>query len=118
MSTTMTNIERLKLEIQDSGFTDIELSIFLEENSLSPLETYNPSSNQSKRAIYQSALTVLEAIANNPELMADRKFDDTSVLDFADSLQNRIDQLERKIRKLPTSDTPQDNSNTFMLFGR
>jgi hypothetical protein len=114
---TMTNLQRLQLEIQQSGFTDDELSIFLEENSLSPNDEYNPSSNQSKRAIYQSALTVLEAIANNPELMASRKFDDTSVLDFADNLQNRIDQLERKIRQLPSSDTPQDNSNTFMLFG-
>lgn len=116
MSTTMTNLDRLKLEIQDSGFTDIELSIFLAENSLSPNDEYNPSSNQSKRSIYQSALTALEAIANNPQLMVDRKFDDTSVLDFADNLQNRIDQLERKIRQLPSSDTPQDNSNTFMLF--
>ncbi|MNW29903.1 hypothetical protein D3C74_67700 [compost metagenome] len=32
--------------------------------------------------------------------MADRKFDDASVLDFADNLQNRIDQLERKITQL------------------
>ncbi|MBA9088038.1 hypothetical protein FHR92_004532 [Fontibacillus solani] len=114
----MTNLERLQIEIQQSGFTDVELSVFLEESSLSPSEDYNPSSNENKKAIYQTALSCLEAIANNPQLMANRKFDDQSVDDFADSLQNRIDQLERKIRQLPSSDDVGAKSNTFMLFNR
>lgn len=114
----MINLERLKLEIQQSGFTDDELSILLLENLLDPLESYNPSSNQSKRAIFQTALSCLGAIANNPQLMASRKLDDLSVSDFAESLQNRIDQLERKIRQLPSSDSLDAKGNTFMLFGR
>ncbi|MNW31434.1 hypothetical protein D3C74_83490 [compost metagenome] len=114
----MTNLERLKIAIQESGFTDEELFIFLEESSLSPSEEYIPSSNENKKAIYQTALSCLEAIANNPQLMANRKFDDQTVDDFADSLQNRIDQLERKIRQLPSSDDVGVKNNTFMLFNR
>lgn len=45
----MTNLERLKLEIQQSGFSDPELSIFLKESNLSPTDTFNTSSNDSKR---------------------------------------------------------------------
>lgn len=45
---TITNLERLKLGIQKSGFTDDELSIFLQEPLISPIEIYNPVSNNSK----------------------------------------------------------------------
>lgn len=112
----MTNLERLKLEIQQSGFTDEELSIFLEESSLSPSDTYGTSSNDSKKAIYQTALSCLEAIANSPKLMRTFKEDEITVSDFAESLQNRIDQLERKIRSMTINQS--ETSNTFMLFSR
>ncbi|GGF86389.1 hypothetical protein [Paenibacillus aceti] len=112
----MTNLDRLKLEIQQSGFTDDELSIFLEESSLSPTEEYNPAFNNSKRYIYQTALSCLEAIANNPQLMASRKLDDMTVSDFAESLQNRIDQLDQKIRLLPSNGDSGTQGSTFMLF--
>lgn len=104
----MTNLQRLQLEIQQSGFTDDELSIFLEESLLSP--------DENKKATYQTALSVLESIANNPQLLANRKLDDMSVYDFAVSLQNRIDQLDRKIRLLPSSDVAGTKGNSFMLF--
>ena len=117
MSTNkMTNLERLKLEISQSGYTDEELSIFLEESLLSPSDEYIPASNENKKAIYQTALSILEAIANNPQLLANKKFDDTSVSDFAESIQNRIDQLERKLRMLKSSDNESTQSNSFMLF--
>lgn len=112
----MTNLQRLKIEVQQSGFTDDELSIFLEESLLFPSAEYNPASNENKKAIYQTALSVLEAIANNPQLLVNRKFDDMTVSDFAESLQNRIDQLERKIRMLQSSDDTATKGNSFMLF--
>lgn len=113
----MNNLERLKLEIQQSGFTDQELSIFLEESGLSPNDTYNTSSNESKRAIYQTALSCLEAISNNPNYFKDMKIDDMNISSFSESIQNRIDQLERKLRSM-TINQSETGSNTFMLFNR
>ncbi|WP_328007487.1 hypothetical protein [Heyndrickxia sporothermodurans] len=62
-------------------------------------------------------MSVLESIANNPSLMKTVKMDDTTISDFADSIQSRIDQLERKIRTLKTDDQIANESNFFMLFG-
>ncbi|GIP52212.1 hypothetical protein [Paenibacillus vini] len=113
----MNNLERLKLEIQQSGFTDSELSIFLEESNLSPTVTYDTSSNESKRAILQTALSCLEAIANNPNYFKNMKIDDMTVSSFAESITNRIDQLERKLRSM-TINQSETGSSTFMLFNR
>lgn len=39
-----------------------------------------------------------------------------SVSEFATNIQNRIDQLERKISKLKTDEQLENESNFFMLF--
>lgn len=66
--------------------------------------------------IYQTALSILESIANNPTLFKDYKLDDISVSNFADSLQNRIDQLDTKIRRMKIDYENESKSNVFMLF--
>lgn len=111
-----TNIERLKMETRNIGVPDSELTIYLEENGLTAADTYDTNSATKKRAIYVTALSVLESLANDPMLMKAYKHDDISVSDFAENLQNRIDQLERKIRMMSVSDTPSNQSNVFMLF--
>lgn len=113
----MNNLERLKLEIQQSGFTDQELSIFLEESGLSPNDIYDTSSVTSKKAILQTALSCLEAIANNPNYFKDMKIDDMTLSSFSESIQNRIDQLERKLRSMTITQS-ETGSSTFMLFSR
>ena len=101
----MTYLERIKLELQDISFSDTELSILAQENGINnPSLEYDPTSNTAKRAIYSTVLSVLEAIANNPNLMKNYKNEDISIMDFAESIQNRIAQLERKIRLLPADD--------------
>ena len=101
----MTYLDRIKLELQDISFNDAELTVLAQENGISnPALEYDPTSNTSKRAIYSTVLSVLEAIANNPNLMKNYKNEDISIMDFAESIQNRISQLERKIRLLPADD--------------
>ncbi|MBZ4664474.1 MAG: hypothetical protein JG776_2192, partial [Caloramator sp.] len=86
----MTYLERIKLELQDITFTDNELSILAQENGITnPSADYDPTSNTAKRAIYSTVLSVLEAIANNPNLMKNYKNEDISIMDFAESIQNR-----------------------------
>ena len=49
--------------------------------------------------------------------MKNYKQDDISVSQFHENLQNRIDQLERKIRLIPDDDaTYQDGANFFHMF--
>lgn len=110
------NRERLFLEIQGIELSPEEGLIHLEESGLDPDAEYNPSSPTSKRGILKTALSMLEALANNPTLMRTYKADDMTITDFATNLQNRIDQLERKIRQMSINDN--GDSSFFMLFSK
>ncbi|MGE8079243.1 hypothetical protein [Peribacillus loiseleuriae] len=112
----MYNLERLELETKGIKLEQEELSIYLQENDLEPFAEYNPQSATSKKNIYRAALSVLESIANDVSRMKAVKLDDMTVSDFSDSIQSRIDQLERKIRQLKTDDQLQNESSFFMLF--
>ncbi|MEK6990482.1 hypothetical protein NST08_09580 [Paenibacillus sp. FSL K6-1566] len=114
----MNYTERLQLETKGITLTPNELTIYLAEEGISnPEIEYDASSASDKRRIYSAALSILNSVANNPTLMKSYKEDDLTVSDFAESLQNRIDQLERKIRSMSINQS--DNaSNTFMLFSR
>ncbi|WP_042346089.1 hypothetical protein [Bacillus massiliigorillae] len=113
----MNNLERLKLEVQGITLTDEELTIYIQENNLEPSIIYNPQSKEDKLSIYNTALSILESIANNPQLMKTIKYKDTTLDSFHDTLMARIDQLERKVREMKTNFDREDvSSNTFMLF--
>lgn len=113
----MTNLERLQLEIKSISLTTDELNIYLQESDLTANDTYNPQSNTNKRNILKSALSILESIANQPELMKNYKQDDISVSQFHENLMARIDQLERKIREIPNDDLSyQDGASFFYMF--
>lgn len=111
----MNNLQRLQLEIQGIELTHEEIQVYLAESGLKHYEEYNLESNKSKKAIYQTALSILESVANNPTLMKDYKQDDMTITAFHENLLARIDQLESKIRRMPSSDDFKD-SNFFMLF--
>ena len=113
----MTNLERLQLEIKGIDYSVDELSIYLAENGLEPNEQYQPTSNTNKRNILKSAQAILEGIANNPQLMKTYKHEDMTISNFHENLESRIEQLERKIRQLPSdSNTYEDGATFFYLF--
>ncbi|WP_322922151.1 hypothetical protein [Paenibacillus campi] len=112
----MTNLERVKMEV---GITvpDDQLSVYLEEEGLTPTDIYDSSSPVSKRKLLLTTLAILNSVANNPSYMKNYKEDDITVSAFAENLQNRIDQIERKLRLLPT-DANKNESSTFFLFNQ
>lgn len=112
----MINFDRLKMEISDITYTDEQLTVFLLENGLTAEEEYDPSSNTNKKKILKTALSILEAIANNPQLMKSYKNEDISVMEFSQNLQSRIDQLERKIRLLPDDDNVYKDGSSFVYI--
>jgi|LSQX01.1.fsa_nt_gb fructoselysine-6-P-deglycase FrlB-like protein len=111
----LNNLERLKMEIRDINLTEEEQSIYLQENALNPTIEYSPESVTNKRNILKTALSILESIANNPATMKNYKKDDITVSQFAENIQSRIDQLERKIRQMSINDEAGE-SNYFMMF--
>ena len=112
----MTNLERLQIEIQDVTLDENIAKVYLQENSLSPDDAYNPESSINKRNILKATLSVLESIANNPATMKNYKKDDITISQFSENIQNRLDQLERKIRQMGANDSINQESNYFMLF--
>mgnify|MGYP001170028324 CR=1 FL=1 len=114
----MNNLQRLQMETKGINLNQNELTIYLQENELEPFTQYNPQSATNKKLIYQSALSILESIANNPEHMKNYKHEDMSISDFHENLMSRIDQLERKIRKLKTDEQIANETNFFMLFDK
>lgn len=113
---TITNMQRLKMDIQGIDLTDTDLTVYLLENNLKPNDMYDTSDKDNLRAIYDTALNILEGIANNPTLMRTIKMDDMSVSEFHDNLMKRIDQLENKIRNLKTDIANRNKSSVFMFY--
>lgn len=113
----MINSDRLLMEIKGIDLTPDELNIYLEENLLVPTVEYIPTSNTNKRNILKAALSILESVANQPDLMRNYKQDDISVSQFHENLEKRIDTLTYKIRQIPDDAlTYQDGASFFMLF--
>lgn len=113
----MNFIQRVQMELQSIEIPQEHLKIYLMENGITqPFNEYNPQSNADKRAIYKTALAILESIANDPQLMKDYKQEDMSITGFAASIQARIDQLEKKVRSMPLDES--SDSSFFMLFNR
>ena len=112
----MNNLQRLQMETKGIELQQDELIIYLEENNLSPFVEYKVDSATSRKYIYQAALSVLETVANDITRFANKQHEDFNVSDFSVSIQNRIDQLERKIRKLKTDEDIANETNFFMLF--
>lgn len=112
----MTNIERLKMAIKGIDFTDDELLIYLQENELSPTDSYTATSSTNKKNILKTALSVLEDVANQPQLMKTFKLEDMTISQFSENLQSRIEGLEKQIRKISDDDNINSSNNNGSNF--
>ncbi|OAA90137.1 hypothetical protein [Clostridium coskatii] len=112
----MTNIDRLKMEIESITLTDEQLSIYLQENDLTSTNEYTPTSNINKKNIYRTALSILESIANNPTYMRNVKNNDMTITEFSKNINNRIDSLDRKIRLMSSDDNDNGTGASFVYL--
>lgn len=116
MELSITNLERLKMDIDGITIADSKLTIYLLENGLTPTDTYNTNNPTNLKGIYSTALNILEGLANNPSMMKSIKIDDMTVSEFHENLMKRIDQLDNKIRNISVTDDAGTNNNTTFLF--
>ena len=110
----MTNMQRLEMEIEGFNISDEKLQVYLMENNLADTDEYIATSNTNKKAIYQTALSVLESIANNPTTMKNYKTNDISITHFHTNIMQRIDDLRKKIATMANDDLVSENDATFV----
>ena len=105
---TLTNLQRLQMELRDINIPEEELEVYLMENDLTHNAEYDPTSNTNKKAIYKTTLSVLESIANSPQTMKNYKTDDISITHFHTNLERRIENLQRKINNMVSDEMVSD----------
>lgn len=112
----MTNLERLKIEIEGLNIENDKLIVYLMENNLEHDKDYNPQSKSNLKSIYKTAVSILESIANNPQAMKNYKTEDVSITHFHSNLMNRIDYLNRKIRMMPDDNDFNDDGGATVTY--
>lgn len=112
----MNNLERLKMEIKGIDTPENELIVYLMENDLTHSDEYDATSNSNKKAIYQTALAILESLANNPSMMKNYKTEDISITHFHTNLLSQIDNLNRKIRSMLDDSYASENDATWIYM--
>ncbi len=99
----MLNLERLKLELSNKEYyTDVEYSVFLNENNLVPSSTYSKATDQIN--LLETIVNVLETLSNDVDLM--RKIDSkeiTSIDQAYQYLSARITSINAKILTIKES---------------
>lgn len=113
----MTNLERLKMEIRDIDIKEEEMIVYLMESDLTHSDEYDAKSNSNKKAIYKTALSILESIANSPKMMKNYKVgQNITVTHFATNLEKRIDALRKKILAMRNDELVSENDASFVYM--
>ncbi|MBW9169760.1 hypothetical protein K2F43_00905 [Clostridium estertheticum] len=113
----MTVLERFKLELSKKEYyTDVEYTVFLNENSLIALSEYDKSTMQ--RNLLFSVVAVFETLSNDVDVM--RKIDVTGVtsVDVAIAwINKRVIDIKTKISTIEVEGA-EEFTNVGMLFSR
>ncbi|HSH51609.1 MAG TPA: hypothetical protein VK982_07785 [Bacteroidales bacterium] len=111
----MTNLERLKLELNNKEyFTDTEYITLLNENNLIETDTYDKGNNQ--RDLLWTVVDILEAVANNVDLMRKVETEFTTTSQAVKYINDRIERIKNRIQTIP--DSEEEYSNFSLMFTR
>lgn len=99
----MNVLNRLKLELSNKEyFSDEQYTQFLTENSLSATEEYDKQTMQ--KVLLLTVIDVLEAIANDTDIMQSISTEFTTVGAAYKYIEQRIGQIKDKIASIPEPD--------------
>lgn len=109
----MTVLERLKLELANKEyFTDTEYTTFLLENNLNANDVYDKSTMQ--RSLLWTVVDILEAVANDVDLMRKIETEFTTTSQAIKYLNDRIERIKNRISTIPEYE--EEYSDISLLF--
>lgn len=113
----MTILERLKLELnKQSYFEDTEYEQFLSENSLTSADTYDKSVHE--RALLLTVVDVLEAVANDVDIMSSLTTEFGTITSAYNYLENRIAKIKDRIATIPDTEAESEEPIFNLMFTR
>lgn len=111
----MTILERLKIELSNKDyFTDAEYEVLLQENNLIGTDAYSKNTHQ-KQLLY-TVIDVLEAVSNDVDLMRRVQTEFITTGDAYKWLQQRIEDIRKRIATIPTLDQAESDNTSFSLM--
>ena len=112
----MDNFLRLKLELNNKEyFTEEEYIQFLEENDLNHKEEYNKATMQ--RKLLWTVVDVLEAVANDVDLMRRVETEFATTTDAVKHINDRIERIKNRIQTIPDGED-EEYTNISLFFTR
>ena len=110
----MTVLDRLKMELSNQEyFIDTQYIQFLSENKLTYTDSYDKKTMQ--RALLLTVLDILEAIANDVDLLRNISTEFSNVSEAYQFLEIRMAQIKDRIAQIPP-DPEMGEFNPFSLM--
>lgn len=101
MATTVTVLDRLKIELNNKEYySDDVLALYLDENSLTSTDTY---ATTMKKQLLQTVYDILQSLSNNVDLFRSVETEFSTVGEAYQYLKKRMDDLEVRILAIPDS---------------
>lgn len=98
-----TVLERLKLELNNKPYYDDKTyTIFLQENTLCPADTYDKSIMQ--KSLLFTVLSIFETVINDIDLMRSIQTEFSNTSDAYKHLEQRIQNIKDRIASIPDLD--------------
>ena len=100
MATTVTVLDRLKIELNNKEYySDDVLAMYLEENSLTSTTTYTKDTMQ--KQLLQTVYDIMQSLSNNVDLFRSVETEFSTVGDAYKYLKQRMDDIEVRILAIP-----------------
>ena len=113
MATTVTVLDRLKIELSNKEYyNDDVLAMYLSENDLTSTDTY---ATTMKKQLLQTVYDILQSLSNNIDLFRSVETEFSTVGDAYKYLKQRMDDLEVRILAIPDSTGTKTSVFNFMF---
>ncbi len=97
----MTNLQRLILELSNKMYyTESEYTVFLEEQGLTPTETYDKTANN--LALLNTVADIFQTLSNNIEYFRSIETEFATTTEAYNNLKSRLDELYKRIELIPS----------------
>lgn len=114
MATTVTVLERLKIELNNKDYySDDIMTMYLEENDLDATATYIKSDMQ--KQLLQVVYDILQSLSNNLDLFRNVQTEFATTGEAYKYLSARMDDIQARILAIPDGEVVQDSVINFMF---